>query len=233
MAEKILIVEDESSIRGFIRINLERNGYIVFEAETGESGIELVREQHLDIVILDIMLPGIDGFEVCRTLREEFPLIGIIMLTARDLDMDRIMGLEFGADDYIVKPFNPMELVLRVEALIRRMGNALDTDEEHQILKSGPFVLDNYSQKFFKGAREIDVTPKEYNIIKLFMENPYRAFSRDEILDQVWGYDYIGDTKIIDVNIRRLRRKIEDCPSEPKFIETVWGIGYRWKGPKD
>ncbi len=233
MAEKILIVEDESSIRGFIRINFERNGYTVFEAGTGEEGIEIVREKYPDIVILDIMLPGMDGFEVCRTLREEFPLIGIIMLTARNLDMDRIMGLEFGADDYVVKPFNPMELVLRVEALTRRMESDFDGEVEHQVLRSGPFKLDNYSQKFFKDEMEIDVTPKEYQIIKLFMENPYKAFSRDEMLDQVWGYDYVGDTKIIDVNIRRLRRKIEDNPSSPKFIETVWGVGYRWKGSKN
>lgn len=229
MAGKIVIVEDESSIRGFIRINFQRNGYTVFEAETGEEGIEIVRQEHPDIVILDIMLPGMDGFEVCRILREEFPLLGIIMLTARNLDMDRIMGLEFGADDYVVKPFNPMELVLRVEALARRMGKTFDRDGD-RVLKSGPFTLDTYSQKFYKGEEEIDVTPKEYLILKLFMENPYKAFSRNEILDEVWGYDYVGDTKIIDVNIRRLRRKIEDYPSSPKFIETIWGVGYRWKG---
>lgn len=229
MAGKILIVEDESSIRGFIKINFERNGYIVFEAETGEEGIEIVRREQPDIVILDIMLPGMDGFEVCQILREEYPLLGIIMLTARNLDMDRIMGLEFGADDYVVKPFNPMELVLRVEALIRRMGRDSNA-EEKKVIKSGPFILDTYSQKFYKDEREIDMTPKEQSIIELFMTNPYKAFSRDELLDTVWGYDYVGDTKIIDVNIRRLRRKIEDYPSNPKFIETVWGVGYRWKG---
>lgn len=229
MAGKILIVEDESSIRGFIKINFERNGYTVFEAETGEEGIEIVREEQPDIVILDVMLPGIDGFEVCRTLREEFPLLGIIMLTARNLDMDRIMGLEFGADDYVVKPFNPMELVLRVEALIRRIGGSACVDEK-RIIESGPFRLDRYSQKFYKDEKEIDMTPKEQRLIELFMENPYKAFSRDELLDMVWGYDYVGDTKIIDVNIRRLRRKIEDYPSNPKYIETVWGVGYRWKG---
>lgn len=229
MAGKILIVEDESSIRGFIKINFQRKGYIVFESETGEEGIEIVRKEQPDIVILDIMLPGMDGFEVCQVLREEFPLLGIIMLTARNLDMDRIMGLEFGADDYVVKPFNPMELVLRVEALIRRMGGG--SGEDHKVIKSGPFRLDTYSQRFYKDEKEIDMTPKEQSIIELFMTNPYKAFSRDELLDTVWGYDYVGDTKIIDVNIRRLRRKIEDYPSNPKFIETVWGVGYRWKGP--
>ena len=231
MAKKVLIVEDESSIRGFININFERNGYKVFEAKTGEEGIERVREVHPDIVILDVMLPGIDGFQVCQMLREEFPLLGIIMLTARNLDMDKIMGLEFGADDYMVKPFNPMELVLRADALMRRIdGN--ETEDEGQAIEDGPFRLDKYSQRFFKEGREIDMTPREQRIMELFMENPQRAFSRDELLDAIWGYDYVGDSKIIDVNIRRLRRKIEDNPSNPKYIETIWGVGYRWKGSK-
>lgn len=229
MAGKILIVEDEASIRGFIKINFRRSGYEVIEAQTGEEGIERVKEEQPDIVILDVMLPGIDGFEVCRILREEYPFLGIIMLTARNLDMDRIMGLEFGADDYVIKPFNPMELVLRVEALIRRMGKNVGLDER-QVIHSSPFKLDKYSQKLYKDEKEIDMTPKEQCLMELFMENPNRAFSRDELLDLVWGYDYVGDTKIIDVNIRRLRRKIEDYPSSPRYIETVWGIGYRWKG---
>lgn len=229
MRGKILLVEDESAIRGFIKVNLQRNEYTVIEAATGEEGIALVDIEKPDVVVLDIMLPGMDGFDVCRTLREQYPYLGIIMLTARNLDMDRIMGLEMGADDYVVKPFNPMELVLRVEALMRRMDKK-PAQSKSDIINSGPFKLDTYSQKMHKNDVEIDITPKEYMFMKLFMENPGKAFSRDELLDLVWGYDFVGDSKIIDVNIRRLRRKIEDYSSNPEYIETVWGTGYRWRG---
>ncbi|WP_129723775.1 response regulator transcription factor [Xylanivirga thermophila] len=228
MEKKILIIEDEDAIRGFVKINFERNKYIVLEAASGEDGIEVVKQEKPDVVILDIMLPGIDGFKVCEILRQGFPHIGIIMLTARNLEMDRIMGLEFGADDYVVKPFNPMELVLRVEALLRRMETKTDK-VRNAIIYSGSFKLDPYSQRAYKDGNELDITPKEYLLLKLFMENPGRAFTRDELLDLVWGYNFIGDSKIIDVNIRRLRTKIEDSPSRPVYIETIWGTGYRWK----
>jgi len=221
---KILLVEDEESIRGFLKINLERSNFNVIEAGTGEDGIELANKENPKIAILDIMLPGIDGFMVCNELRSKFPEIGIIMLTAKGQDMDKIMGLEYGADDYIVKPFNPLEVVLRVKALLRRLG-----EENREKLELGPFIIDLYSQKLLKNNIEIDVTPKEYLLMKIFLENPNKAFSRDELLDLVWGKNYFGDAKIIDVNIRRLRAKIEDKPSEPNYIETVWGIGYRWK----
>ncbi|GAB6169168.1 response regulator transcription factor [Clostridium carnis] len=223
---KILLVEDEASIRGFLKINLQRNNYKVIEAETGEEGLKKALIDNPDIAILDVMLPGIDGFQVCSKLREEYPSIGIIMLTAKGQDMDKIMGLEYGADDYIVKPFNPMEVVLRIKALLRRIGNY---DKEKESLEIGPFKIDLYSQKVLKNNEEIDVTPKEYLLMKLFLENPNKAFSRDRLLDLVWGENYFGDSKIIDVNIRRLRAKIEDNSSEPKYIETIWGIGYRWK----
>ncbi|AAO36461.1 alkaline phosphatase synthesis transcriptional regulatory protein phoP [Clostridium tetani E88] len=173
------------------------------------------------------MLPGIDGFQVCKELRQEFPSMGIIMLTARTQDMDKIMGLEFGADDYVVKPFNPSELILRIKALLRRI-NSTDSTKEN-ILVSSIFKINTYSQKIYKNEKEIDVTPKEYMILKIFLENEEKAFSRDELLDLVWGYDFVGDPKIVDVNIRRLRAKIEDEPSNPKYIETVWGKGYRWR----
>ncbi len=221
---KILLVEDEESIRGFLKINLERSNFNVIEAETGEKGIELANKENPKIAILDVMLPGIDGFMVCNELRNSFPEIGIIMLTAKGQDMDKIMGLEYGADDYIVKPFNPLEVVLRVKALLRRLG-----EEDREKLQLGPFIIDLYSQKLLKNNIEIDVTPKEYLLMKIFLENPNKAFSRDELLDLVWGKNYFGDAKIIDVNIRRLRAKIEDKPSEPNYIQTVWGIGYRWK----
>ena len=221
---KILLVEDEESIRGFLKINLQRNNFSVIEAGTGEEGLELANKERPKIAILDVMLPGIDGFMVCSRLREKLPNIGIIMLTAKGQDMDKIMGLEYGADDYIVKPFNPLEVVLRVKALLRRLG-----EDDKEKLELGPFVIDLYSQKVMKNNIEIDVTPKEYLLMKIFLENPNKAFTRDELLDLVWGENYFGDAKIIDVNIRRLRAKIEDKPSRPDYIETVWGIGYRWK----
>lgn len=223
----VLIVEDEESIRRFIKINLERAGYIVREAGTGEEGIEIARSENIDILVLDIMLPGIDGFQTCKILREEFPSLGIIMLTAKTQDVDKIMGLEYGTDDYMTKPFNPMELVLRIKSLVRRMEPS-EEDNDDRYLEFGPFKIDLYSRKFFKNNNEMDLTPTEFSIVKIFMENPGRAFSRDEILNMVWGYDFVGDSKIVDVNIRRLRSKIELNSSDPKFIETVWGIGYRW-----
>lgn len=227
---KILLVEDEESIRGFIKINLIRNGFEVIEAGSGEEGIRKALNEKPDMAILDVMLPGIDGFQVCSKLRNEYPKIGIIMLTAKGQDMDKIMGLEYGADDYIVKPFNPLEVVLRVKAILRRIeieDDKINKDENN--ITSGPFVIDLYSQKLLKNGVEIDVTPKEYMLMKLFIENPNKAFTRDELLNLIWGYDFFGDSKIIDVNIRRLRAKIEDDSSSPKYIETVWGLGYRWK----
>lgn len=228
MNKSILIVEDELSIRKFVRINLERNGFNVLEAGSGEEGIEIARKEKVDMVILDLMLPGIDGFEVCKVIREEFPKLGIIMLTAKSQDVDKIMGLEYGTDDYMTKPFNPTELILRVKSLARRIDSS-DDIEENNILIFKPFKIDTYSRKFYKEKFEIELTPTEYAIAKLFVENPGKAFKRDEILNLVWGYDFVGDSKIVDVNIRRLRSKIEDDSSNPNFIETVWGIGYRWK----
>ncbi|CUQ30892.1 DNA-binding response regulator [Clostridium baratii] len=225
---KILLVEDEVSIRGFLKINLARNDFEIIEASNGEDGISKAMVEKPDVAILDVMLPGIDGFQVCNKLRSEFPNMGIIMLTAKGQDMDKIMGLEYGADDYIVKPFNPLEVVLRIKALLRRLEN--NTENKLNELVNGPFVINLYSQKITKNNVEIELTPKEYLIMKTFIENPNKAFSRDELLNKVWGYNYFGDPKIIDVNIRRLRSKIEENASTPQFIETVWGIGYRWKG---
>ena len=219
--KKILIIEDEESIRGF----LKRNGYEVIEADNGELGVKLALKEKPAIIILDVMLPGIDGFKVCKIIRNEDEKVGIIMLTAKSQDLDKIMGLEYGADDYIIKPFNPMELLLRIKALLRRIS---DYEEKKGIIQ-GKFKLDIYAKRIFKNNKEIDLTPKEYSIIKLFIENPNKAFSRDELMDLVWGEDYIGDPKIVDVNIRRLRSKIECSSLNEKFIETIWGFGYRWR----
>ncbi|ARC84101.1 response regulator [Clostridium argentinense CDC 2741] len=225
---RILIVEDETSIRKFLKISLKRENFDVIEAASGEDGIKKAREESPDVVILDIMLPGIDGFKVCEILKKEYEELGIIMLTARGQDTDRIMGLEFGADHYLVKPFNPLELIAIINSLLRRIKYS-KKNHDGNYLYSSKFKIDLYSKKIYKNDIEIDLTPKEYMLMKIFMENPNKAFSRDELLDMVWGYNYIGENKIIDVNIRRIRSKIEDNPSEPKFIETIWGTGYRWK----
>lgn len=225
---KILLVEDEESIRSFLKINLERNNFKVIEADTGEEGLKKAFQDKPDLAILDVMLPGIDGFQVCAQLRSKNQKIGIIILTAKGQDIDKIMGLEYGADDYIIKPFNPLEVVLRVKAILRRLEDNNSDDKDNKILKSGRFIINLYSQKVLKDDKEIDVTPKEYLLMKLFIENPNKAFTRDELLNKIWGYNFFGDPKIIDVNIRRLRFKIEDDPSNPKYIETVWGLGYRW-----
>lgn len=226
MSNRILLIEDEDSIRRFIKINFQRNDFYVVEAASGEEGIEKARKENIDIVILDVMLPGMDGFKTCEILRSEFPDIGIIMLTAKAQDMDKIMGLEFGADDYMVKPFNPLELIARAKALLRRISKGTSGDKD--IIVLGDIKLDRFSMKVYKNDVQVDLTPKEYLLVKAFMENKNKAFTRNELLNMVWGYEYFGDTKIVDVNIRRIREKIEDNPSKPTHIETVWGVGYRW-----
>ena len=225
--KKVLVLEDESSIRGFIVINLRRAGYEVVEAESGEEALEKLAE-HSDVrvALLDIMLPGIDGFEVCRRIRASNSRIGIIMLTARSQEMDKVTGLMTGADDYVTKPFSPAELTARVDALIRRSGGAVE-DTSGQIRRD-PFVLNTRNRTLEKNGQRIKLTQVEYAIVQMFMENPGKALSREEILDLVWGRDYFGELKIVDVNIRRLRLKIEDNPTNPTYITTVWGYGYKW-----
>ncbi|CDZ74770.1 DNA-binding response regulator [Peptoniphilus sp. ING2-D1G] len=222
---KILLVEDEEAIRKFVKINLERENYEIFEAATGEEGIEIARKNKPEIVVLDIMLPGIDGFEVCRVLRDEFPDLGIIMLSAKSEDLDKIMGLQYGSDDYLTKPFNPTELSLRIKSLERRLE--IEETPKDEIIQK-PFRLNTYSRKFYKDDKELVLTPTEYQIMKLFMENPGKALKREEILELVWGNEFIVDSKIVDVNIRRLRSKTERNAAKPEYIETVWGLGYRW-----
>lgn len=223
---KILVVEDEESIRRFIVINLKRNGFEVMEASCGEEALKKAMDNEPDLVVLDVMLPDIDGFEVCRAMRQKFPDMAIIMLTARGQAMDKVLGLELGADDYVVKPFNPLELTARIRAVLRRIQK---NGSGNKKIISRSFVLDPEGHKFFKKDNELQLTPREFYMMMLFMKNPGRAFSRDEILNAVWGEDYVGDPKTVDVHVRRLREKIEDDPAKPEYIETVWGMGYRWR----
>ena len=225
--KKVLVLEDEASIRGFIVINLRRAGYEVVEAESGEEALEK-QQQHTDVrvALLDIMLPGIDGFEVCRRIRASNSRIGIIMLTARSQEMDKVTGLMTGADDYVTKPFSPAELTARVDALMRRSGGG--NEESSGEIRQEPFLLNTRNRTLEKNGERIKLTQVEYSIMRMFMENPGKALSREEILDLVWGRDYFGELKIVDVNIRRLRLKIEDNPTNPTYITTVWGYGYKW-----
>ena len=229
MTRKVLVLEDEASIRGFIVINLTRAGYEVIEAESGEEALELLQKNSdVRVALLDIMLPGIDGFEVCRRIRATNTTIGIIMLTARSQEMDKVTGLMTGADDYVTKPFSPAELTARVDALFRRAGGGLAAPEQAGEIVQPPFRLNTRNRTLEKNGERVKLTQVEYAIMKMFMENPGKALSREEILDTVWGRDYFGELKIVDVNIRRLRLKIEDNAQNPTYITTVWGYGYKW-----
>ena len=226
--KKVMVLEDESSIRSFIVINLRRAGYDVIEAETGEEALDKLKENpDTRVALLDIMLPGIDGFEVCRRIRATNTKIGIIMLTARSQEMDKVTGLMTGADDYVTKPFSPAELTARVDALFRRTGGD-ETAASPDEISDPPFLLNTRNRTLEKDGQKVKLTQVEYSIMKVFMENPGKALSREEILDMVWGRDYFGELKIVDVNIRRLRLKIEDNVQNPTYITTVWGYGYKW-----
>ena len=225
--KKVLILEDEVNIRSFVVINLKRAGYDAIEAGTGQEALDRLRENpDIGVAILDIMLPDIDGFEVCRRIRANNKQIGIIMLTARTQEMDKVTGLMTGADDYVTKPFSPAELTARIDALYRRMGAENGADPE--LLAQGPFVMNTRNHTLEKNGSRVRLTQVEYAILKLFMSNSGRALSREEILSAVWGRDYEGELKIVDVNIRRLRIKIEDDTANPTYITTVWGFGYKW-----
>jgi two-component system, OmpR family, response regulator RegX3 len=227
--KSILVVEDEEAIRDFVIINLKRSGYNVFEAGSGEDALKIyeANSAKISIVLLDIMLPGIDGFAVCRKLREKSNTLGIIMLTARTQELDKVGGLMIGADDYVTKPFSPSELVARIDALYRRLETDRDSKQPDDIV-SGVFTLNLKSRTLTKSGVPVDLTQVEYQIMKYFMESPDTALSRSEILNHVWGEDYFGELKIVDVNVRRLRMKIEDESSNPIHILTVWGYGYKW-----
>ena len=231
--KKVLIAEDESAIREIIAITLKRAGYEVTEACDGQQALMLYNEKEgdFDVVLLDIMMPNIDGLEVCKRLRAVSGTVGIIMLTAKTQEMDKVSGLLMGADDYITKPFSPSELMARVDSVYRRV--AMNTQQNKPQEKSDkiiiePFELNIRNRALFKNGVPIELTQVEFQIIEFFFSNPGKALSRTDILKKVWGESYFGDEKVVDVNIRRLRMKIEDEPSIPKHLVTVWGLGYKW-----
>ena len=229
---KILVVEDEDAIREVVALNLRLAGYEVTEAASAEQALAVFSPSAgFDVAVLDIMLPGMNGFSLCETIRRDSASIGSIMLSAKTLETDKIKGLSIGADDYMTKPFSVSELLARVEALVRRVGRqgaSSAAPEPDGRMVSGVFVLDQKSRVLYKNGTPIDLTQVEFQIMELFFANPGVALVREKILEGVWGENYFGDVKIVDVNIRRLRMKIEDEPSAPKHILTVWGYGYRW-----
>ncbi len=230
----ILVAEDEAAIREFIVINLNRNGYKVTQAENGLQALDAYRnsEDEIDIVILDIMMPEMDGLAVCREIRSMDENVGIIMLTAKTQEMDKITGLMMGADDYVTKPFSPSELMARVDAIYRRVSihskSGDKTNESEYILRSGEFALNLRNRTLTKNGCPIELTQVEFQIMEYFLSNQGAALDRNDILAHVWGEQYFGEDKVVDVNIRRLRMKIEDVPSSPEHLTTVWGMGYKW-----
>ena len=227
MATKILVIEDEEKIARFVELELTHEGYEVRKSTDGREGLDLALTGAFDLVLLDIMLPGLNGLEVMRRLRRSSD-VPVIMLTARDAVMDKVSGLDMGADDYVTKPFSPAELTARIDALYRRTGGEEGEESVSGELVSGPFKLNTRNRTLEKNGVRIRLTQIEYSIMKLFMDNPGKALSREDILNSVWGRDYFGELKIVDVNIRRLRIKIEDDPTIPSYITTVWGFGYKW-----
>ena len=227
--KKVLILEDEVNIRSFVVINLRHAGFEVFEAESGEQALDIFsRESDIAVVLLDVMLPGIDGFEVCKRLRAQDDRVGIIMLTARTQESERVGGLLLGADDYVSKPFSTAELTARVEALYRRVTRRPSQGEYRETLTAGRFTLNLRNRTLSRDGVPVDLTQVEFQIMEYFFINEGKPLSRGDILSRVWGQAYVGEEKIVDVNIRRLRMKIEDEPSEPCHIRTVWGVGYCW-----
>ena len=232
--KRILIAEDEKSIREFIVINLKRSGFDVVEADTGETALKLYEEYNgcFDIALLDIMMPGVDGLEVCKQLRQKSSTLGIIILTAKTQEMDKVTGLLVGADDYVTKPFSPSELMARVDAIYRRVTInrefAEKSKDKSSVITLGDFTLDLRSRVLTKRSVQIELTQVEFQIMEFFFTHPNTALERSEILNHVWGNMYYGDDKVVDVNIRRLRMKLEDDPSSPHHLTTIWGIGYKW-----
>ena len=229
MSKRVLVVDDEKLIVKGLRFSLEQEGREVDCAYDGEEALEKAREKEYDMILLDIMLPKLTGLEVCQQIRE-FSSVPIIMLTAKGEDMDKILGLEYGADDYITKPFNILEVKARIKAIMRRMRKEETKESFGKTLVSGDLKLDCEGRRVFIAGKEINLTAKEFDVLELLAKNPNKVYSRENLLNLVWGYEYPGDVRTVDVHIRRLREKIETVPSDPKYVHTKWGIGYYFQG---
>ena len=228
----ILLVEDDELIVESVRYGLEKNGYQVLAALDGASGLALARKEQPDVVLLDVMLPVLDGFQVCRTLRGESK-VPIIMLTARGEEPDKVVGLELGADDYVVKPFGMRELVARIRAQLRRVEMESEPPQPARATRVGALTLDRDQHLVTKAGQPVELRPREFDLLAVLMSRPGYAFERNELLDEVWGVDWIGDTRTLDVHIRRLRQALEDDPGDPRYISTVRGLGYRFARPDE
>ncbi|HHX77911.1 MAG TPA: response regulator transcription factor [Firmicutes bacterium] len=226
MSKKILVVDDEKTLVKALKYNLEKEGYQVSAAYDGEEALAAVEANPPDLIVLDLMLPKLDGFEVCRRIRKTLDT-PIIMLTAKTEDIDKILGLELGADDYMTKPFNPRELIARIKALFRRFPGS--QDKEKRLVEHSGIKVDLFRHKVWLKGEEIDLTSKEFSLLSLLISNPGRVYSREQLLKQVWGYDYYGDARTVDVHIRHLREKIEEDPGNPRLVLTVWGSGYKFR----
>ena len=228
MPEKILVVDDERPIADILKFNLEREGYQVLLAYDGEAAVELALRELPDVIVLDIMLPGLDGFEACRRIRER-SAVPIIMLTAKEEESDKVQGLELGADDYVTKPFSPRELVARVRAILRRAQGSMSATEDSGRIYCADLLIDLPNHRVFRADREVDLTPREFDLLAYLAQHAGRVFTRETLLREVWGYTYPGDIRTVDVTVRRLREKIEDDPSDPKFLLTKRGVGYYFR----
>ncbi|MFN4219852.1 MAG: response regulator [bacterium] len=221
---KILVVDDEKNIVELIKFHLKKENYRIVEAYKAKDALELFKKEKPDLIILDLMLPDMGGFEVCKLIRRESK-VPIIMLTARGEEVDKILGFELGADDYLTKPFSPRELLARIKAVLKR--SRMNPNEMNEI-STGPFKVNVTTREIYKGDQLLELKPKEFDLLKLFITNPGRVFSRQYLLEQIWGYDYLGDTRTVDVHVRRLRQKVEDNPDNPVYIKTVHGVGYKF-----
>ena len=229
MSIRVLVVDDEKIIVKGIKFSLEQDGMEVDTAYDGEEALNKVKENEYDIILLDLMLPKLNGFETCQQIRE-FSDIPIIMLTAKGADMDKILGLEYGADDYITKPFNILEVKARIKAIIRRNTKSTMKRDNENVIVKGDLKLDIDGRRLLIAGKEVNLTAKEFDLLELLITNPNKVYSRDNLLNTIWGYEYSSDAITVDVHVRRLREKIEDNPSEPKYVHTKWGVGYYFKG---
>ena len=227
MAKRLLVVDDEPSIVKGLRCTLLQDGYEVDVAYDGQEALDKAAQNAYDLIVLDVMLPGVDGLKVCQSVRENSS-VPIIMLTAKGEDMDKILGLEYGADDYMTKPFNILELKARIKTILRRVGMsaAAAPVQEKAVLRAGELSVNTVNRTVFIGEREINLTAKEFDLLQLFISNPGKVYSRENLLEMIWKYDYLGDLRTVDVHIRRLREKVEADPSHPRYIHTKWGVGY-------